>query len=531
MATTRGRVLRAAAIAVLALAAWWLLAPTQLGGRNAYVTTHGVSMEPRFHTGDLGVLRAADAYRVGDVAGYHSTVLRTVVMHRIVGVHDGLYTFKGDNNAWLDPEQVPRQALIGTLVLRVPQGGAWLATAHSPVALGLIAFLLVSATGTAGYARRRRRHGRRRAMSRHAASVLRPSRGAPVPPARVVAAVAVALAVLAVVGTLVVWTAPLDITRASAAPSTPRMTFSYRAHVRPSPAYDTTSVVSPDPVFRKVAKSVTVGYEYRGSPGTIRLTAELSAASGWHSSVALTRAVAVRGDRYSGLARLDLAALQRRADAAAAATGFPAGTIAISIRASVRTRQGLFAPALKLVLTPLQLALAGDPAGLVVTGTAAPVTTTTVPNSLTAAGWPVPVGVARAISVAALLVALAAAALALRLARGAPEEGAAIRRRYGPLLVPVRPATALTGAPVVDVDAFATLAKLAERYGLLVLHWSEGGVETFVVQDESAVYRYATAGAAGAVDVWPVATSGRRRAIPAGSRGTARTGDMVGSRR
>jgi VCBS repeat-containing protein len=46
------------------------------------------------------------------------------------------------------------------------------------------------------------------------------------------------------------------------------------------------------------------------------------------------------------------------------------------------------------------------------------------------------------------------------------------------------------GRPVVDVTQFATLAKLAERYGLLVLHWCRSGVETFVVQDEGITYRY-----------------------------------------
>jgi len=46
------------------------------------------------------------------------------------------------------------------------------------------------------------------------------------------------------------------------------------------------------------------------------------------------------------------------------------------------------------------------------------------------------------------------------------------------------------GRPVIDVTTFSTLAKLAERYGLLVLHWSRSGVETFVVQDENITYRY-----------------------------------------
>src|SRR3954454_17443144 len=87
-------VLTIAAAAVVAWFAW----PQSLGGRTSYVTTHGVSMEPRFHTGDLAILQSTGDYQVGDVAAYHDRTLHTVVMHRIIAVRDGHYTFKGDNN-------------------------------------------------------------------------------------------------------------------------------------------------------------------------------------------------------------------------------------------------------------------------------------------------------------------------------------------------------------------------------------------------------------------------------------------------
>ena len=53
------------AIAALVLAAVWLFWPMALGGGTTYVTTHGISMEPGFHTGDLAVLRSSDRYSVG----------------------------------------------------------------------------------------------------------------------------------------------------------------------------------------------------------------------------------------------------------------------------------------------------------------------------------------------------------------------------------------------------------------------------------------------------------------------------------
>ena len=144
---------------------WLLLGPPALGGGASYVITHGISMEPRFHTGDLAVLRPASRYQVGDVVAYRSHLLKTTIMHRIVAVEGGHYTFKGDNNSWLDPEQPPTSDMIGKLAVRVPQGGVWFERLTSPTALSTYAFLLLAGGGTAVERRRRRR---RRTMSRKA---------------------------------------------------------------------------------------------------------------------------------------------------------------------------------------------------------------------------------------------------------------------------------------------------------------------------------------------------------------------------
>ena len=59
--------------------AWFYFAPTKIGGSTRYVVTRGISMEPRFHTGDLAIVRPASNYRVGEIVAYWSTVLHTVV--------------------------------------------------------------------------------------------------------------------------------------------------------------------------------------------------------------------------------------------------------------------------------------------------------------------------------------------------------------------------------------------------------------------------------------------------------------------
>src|SRR3954469_17100440 len=99
--TAASRAASLSAVAALMLAAVWFLWPSGLGGGTTYVSTHGISMEPRFHTGDLAILRSAPSYAVGDVVAYRSVSLKTVVMHRIVDMDGDRFVIQGDNNDWL----------------------------------------------------------------------------------------------------------------------------------------------------------------------------------------------------------------------------------------------------------------------------------------------------------------------------------------------------------------------------------------------------------------------------------------------
>ena len=109
------------ALLVILCAMFW---PANLGGHTTFVSTHGTSMEPRFHSGDLAIVQPSSHYRVGMIAAYKSATLHgTVVLHRIVAVNQGRFTFKGDNNNFTDPDHPSAAALVGALRARVPHGG------------------------------------------------------------------------------------------------------------------------------------------------------------------------------------------------------------------------------------------------------------------------------------------------------------------------------------------------------------------------------------------------------------------------
>ena len=147
------------ALSATLLLGWATVAPRQLGGPVSYVTTHGISMQPRFHAGDLAIVRAASQYQVGDIVAYHSATLHTVVMHRIVVREGARFVFKGDNNSWLDPDKPTQSELIGALWVQVPQGSKLLDFLHAPTTTG-VAVLVLLLAGTR--LRRRRRRRRRR---------------------------------------------------------------------------------------------------------------------------------------------------------------------------------------------------------------------------------------------------------------------------------------------------------------------------------------------------------------------------------
>ena len=484
-------------VAAIALAGCIALWPVQMGGATSYVTTHGISMEPRFHTGDLAILRASDTYNVGDITGYHSTTLHRVVMHRIVKIQNGLYTFKGDNNSWLDPAPAEKSQLIGKLALRVPHGGIVLAMTQRAAPYLVVALMLIAGGGTAAVQRRGRR--KRGTMSRHAAA-----RGAAsgslktMPPQLVTAAGITAVAVAVGMGLLALAaTAPIVTSQAKTAQSQ-QMVFSYSAPVGQTAAYDTTTASSPDPIFRKLSNFVDLHLAYSGAPGTMAIAVEESNGLGWHSTWQLAPASPVSGRREVQTVRLDLAQFDAKAHAAALATGLPTGNVALAIQPRVTTSAGaVFSPSLALTLSPLELNLSGQATSLVETAPAQVVAQATRNRVISIFGHRLAAATARSSSWLILGASLLSGLVIWLLVRldGNPSEGDSIRRRYSSLLVRVEPITASPNRPIVDVEEMGTLVKLAERYGLLILHWSRSGVATFVVQDENTTYRY-RAGAA-----------------------------------
>jgi signal peptidase I len=511
---------------------WFWFAPAPLGGSSTYVVTRGISMEPRFHTGDLALVRSQSSYHVGEIVAYQNHMLHTIVLHRIVGREGARYIFKGDNNSFLDPERPVASQLVGSLWLHLPGVGADLQSLHSPLLLGLlvaVGFLLLSGVAFTGSRRRRRRE--RRAGEGTAPSAPRSSRGPGVPVLGVLG-IGLVLALPFIVLALIAFTSSPTTRHPYSVPYKQSAKLSYVAQAPAGPTYPSGEAVTGEPLFAHVLNAVdfSFGYGFHAAGrhslrGSASLDALVTSTSGWHTTLALAPPTRFQGSRALVTGRLDLTsllALIHSVETATKASGSYTLTLLPWVSASGRVKavpvHTTFAPKIQFSLTPIEAqpvlaggspsasSSAGEHAALSIFSPSASGSATgthSQPSSLSLGVGKLSVAGARTLArdalviiVCAVLAALACLRLALALGRSQPrDESASIRARYGRMIVPVARVWQLPGVPVIDVEDMDALAQIAEHYDRSILHEVAEDGEAFWVTDESGQFRYA-------VDVW-----------------------------
>ena len=488
-------------------------------GEVALVTTHGISMEPRFHTGDLAVIVPAAQYRTGDIVGYHSPLLHIVVLHRIVAEHAGLFTFKGDNNSFLDPVKLPPSAVEGRLWLHIPDGGAVLGWFRSPVVLGVMAFFVV-ALGIGGVSRRRRFRGR---VAGPDSSAPGSHRSAPSTARTGWWSIAVALTLVAAFGLLALASGLRPTTRPSesALPYDQHASFSYTGTAPAGIIYPTGTVTTGDPVFLHLVNALEVGVRYSVRPGTqspataavaavtgtIGATATMQGPGGWTGQLADAAPADFSGPSAGVEVTLDLARIPALEEAFTAETGVPLADPQIVVTPVVHVHGTMvggslvttFAPALTFqvegqvldLVSPSARSGAGAHAPLVANRSGSVVHRTVVPAHMAILGHSVAVSGVRRVALGGLLLSLLGAlgVWAWRRRRRRMDETARIHADYGRDLVAVSASPAVKAPLVVDVETFDELARLARRYECVILEHAHVGGHAYYVETGSTLYR------------------------------------------
>ncbi len=510
---------------------WFFFAPRPIGGSTSYVVTDGISMEPRFHTGDLAVVRSQSSYHVGEIAAYYSKEFHTIVLHRIIAIEGGRYAFKGDNNNFIDFEHPARSQLIGALWIHVPGAGATLKSLRSPALIGALFGIGVLLLAGTLYTQRRRLRGRERRAGERGG----PAREALPLRSSEPAAGVLALGLLALLPFVAL--ALLAFTRPSAARKTVSVPYrqsaivSYSADAPPGPVYAGDRAVTGDPIFTHVLSEVEFNFAYlfhttaaHSIGGRASLDATVSAPSGWQTTLQLGQPTYFHGDRAMLSARLDLTSLLALLRGVAAMTQVDGGSYTLTLIPHVSTGGSVagaplhatFAPPITFGLNQFELqppgttaagttgaggAAAGVASQFTPSGTGTVISARYAPQVLSLGPLQLSVATARALALVGIAVVLCAMLAALALLSRGPrrDEAAAIRQRYSHLIVPVERVWQIPGVAVIDVADMDALVHIAEHYDRSILCERTPEGEAFWVTDESGQFRYLIGAAAAAV--------------------------------
>jgi signal peptidase I len=488
-----------------------MLVVALLAGPLSIAATHGTSMLPRFRPGDLAVLWASGSYRVGQVVAYQSPLLHAIVLHRIVAYHGGLFTFKGDNNAFVDPLRLPASAIKGSLLLHVPRAGAWLVWLKDPLHLvlvlgGLLLLLGIEAPTVRWRAGVRARRAPRSTGHTPELSGLKASDMA--------LALALALAFAAIAGAA--WSRPSVRQAFEPVPYSERVSFNYGARVAPSMVYPDGLVRTGQPIFLNLVGSIDISAHFsfataaRHTPltGKMAETVRLVYGTGWSSLLEQLPPVALRSSQAATTVSVNLAHVARVLAAANKTTGIEAAMPTLVVAPVVTFRgevvgqpiSARYAPSLSFYVSSFELSLVGQSsAGYSITSSQLQQSETASvhrhvlqPATMTILGRSARVSTVRDVGEAgvATSVALALAMVGWAWRRSRREESAQIEARYGPELIGVRTSPEDYGRSVVDVVGMSALAKVARAYGSLILHHEQQGAHSYYVDAGTMVYRY-----------------------------------------
>jgi len=522
------------AVALVVAGLFWLnFAPTRLGGDSIYVVTSGISMEPRFHSGDLAILRPASSYEVGEIVGYKSPHIG-IVMHRIIGEKRGHFLMKGDNNNFVDEYHPAPSDVVGKLWLHVPKVGRLIISQRdreTSVVLAAAAMGGIIGVPAERERRRRRQKTRRGETSTSGAKTLRPPshrrRGGGAVMGVLGLSGQVAASIFCVVAFAALVLGAFSFTRSTTTVTTEHLSFrqagtwSYSG-VAKGDVYAHGVATTGQPIFSSVAPVVKVDFSYRFDSalpthltGRAGLTAVLASSNGWSHTLPVGPKTSFSGTRVQLKGTLNLPAIERLLASIEDQTGQTTGaggsyTLALEPAVHVSGLLGSSAILHQSFNPSLIFTLQGNEAQLSI-GQSGSVTTTlaqlirpstagsvSVPRTTSAKlsfiGLNPSVSASRQVAAWVLLacvLALLGLGILLRKASRAAEADR-IEARYGPILVAVERPEALGEAGSVRVANIEDLVKIAEHQGRMILHCEGESGRDYFVRDQSLTYLYST---------------------------------------
>jgi hypothetical protein len=286
--------------------------------------------------------------------------------------------------------------------------------------------------------------------------------------------------------------------------------FSYSAPTPPG-IYDTDTVQTGEPIFRRLITLVTVNFDYQfmadqpdDLAGTYRLMAEIGNSSGWQWTVELQPEATFSGPTFNASGVVDLSRVQALIDSVEQQTGLASQqytltivpTVVVSGALADQSLHDTFSPRLVFQLDELQMQLApnssdaSDPLEPMQTGLLKRAHEGS--NTISLLGLTLQVSTARQLAVMGLALSLAGmlgvGLMMFRATHG--DEASRIQLKYSPLLIAVHGNDWAASGRVIEVATMDDLAKIAERDGRMILHQENGSSHHYFIQDNDLTYRY-----------------------------------------
>ena len=485
----------------VAVIAWIALAPTQLGGVITYVIVDGNSMEPKFHYGDLVLVREQPVYQVGEAVTYQNAEMGRLVFHRIVAIQSDRFVLQGDNNAWLDGYQPGQGEIIGKLWVHIPKVGKAIHWARQPLYLAL-GFGALGGIMAAGLILSPSQSGKRKGrftvptggISGYAEGGL----------------YVTGLAVLLFLGlTLFTFTRPLTRPAENLTYQQDNY-FVYSATGTPG-VYDSNTIQPGEPIFPKLTCFLNVSSVYNLTGGGLQSVSGkqqfygrvLDEKSGWQRTFPLNAETSFTGNSHASQAGIDLCQVQALVTAMEQQTGLRTTTYTFEVHTHTSVT-GLLAG--KPVTDALDATLrfkfdevhfyldtgSTQANPLQTTRTGSLISTDPKPNTLNFLGFSISIPAARILSLFGLAISLCGAMLFgwsfLNTAQTDP--AAMIRLKYRGLILDVHGLNMQPSQPVVDVASVDDLARLAERQNTMITHLTFNSTHQYFVQSNGTLYRH-----------------------------------------
>jgi signal peptidase I len=480
------------------VAVWIAFAPARLGGRVAYVIVNGISMEPRYHLGDLTIMRKAATYQVGDVVTYSDAEMKAYVIHRIIGVDQDHYVLQGDNNSWIDAYRPTNEEIIGKLWIYIPRLGKIFRWLRSPLNLALTMGLL-GGVFMAGVLKKPSQLGKRKnslqgnAYGNFESGVY----------------LFGSLALVFLVLSIFALVKPLTRS-AENIPYQQESHFSYSATGTPV-IYDTEVVRSGEPVFPRLTCFLNIAFTYtvigpqlQDVSGDYQLIARvMDEQSGWQRTISMNERTAFSGTSFSAASNLDLCQVVALVNTLKQETGLRASNFTLEISPQVvLTANAMgnqiidsFEPRLVFRFDEVHFSLStpnGQDDPLYLSKQSSKENINLEPNTISLLRWEPNIGTVRVIAILGLALSLGALMVVGFRIIGAAQKSqeALIRLKYGGLLVNVYERNLAPATMLVDVTNIDELAKLAERHNTVIVHMAVNFIHSYMVQCNGFTYRY-----------------------------------------